>query len=298
MSYNVKVVKYPAGYQVVMYSEIVGKDTFLLPDDYLDLEYLDINGDLKEVRLDSETGRLPPKLEYYENPFEEGEYILSRTWAQAEHSQAVSRNRTLKNLYYDTRSNVWKWFVTLTFDPQKVNRYDYDSVVEKLKKWLIVCRRSCPGMKYILVPELHKDGAYHFHGLMAECDNLQFVDSGHRDNSGKVIYNIGKYRLGFTTATLVESSEKVSKYISKYITKELCAATFGRKRYWKSRNLAQAEVVTLTLVEDDLEVFRNSVEAYAQWAKTIDSYMTTSYYELPPEAELYLDSEGGENDDL
>lgn len=289
MSYNVKIVKYPVGgYQVVLYSETVGHDTFLMVDDSLDLEYLDINGDLHIVHLPSETGRLPPKGEYYLNPFED-EYIRVRSFADAERSEKVSRNRTLKNLYYDTRSNEWEWFITLTFDPKKVDRYDYDAVVKKLKNWLIMCRRDCPDMKYILVPELHKDGAFHFHGLIANCDALQFVNSGVKDKSGKSIYNIGKYKLGWTTATRVESTEKVSKYISKYITKELCAATFGRKRYWKSRNLNQAEIVTLTLL-GDLQVFRDSVESVAQWSKSIDGYITTEYFEMPQEVNQDMDA--------
>ena len=39
------------------------------------------------------------------------------------------------------------------------------------------------------------------------------------------------------TATRVRERERVTSYITKYITKELCNASYGRKRYWCSRNL-------------------------------------------------------------
>ena len=286
MSYNVKVIKYSGGYQVRFYSESVGHDTYKRVDDILHLDYLDNCGNVHTVKLGSETGRISSECQYFENPFEPGEYIKARSWVDAERSLLISRNRTLNNLYYDTRSNVWEWFVTLTFSSERVNRYDYDECTKKLKNWLIACRRVCPDMRYILVPELHKDGAYHFHGPFANCDDLGFVESGHRDKKGRVIYNIGKYKLGFTTATEAEDTEKLSKYLTKYITKELCAATPGKKRYWKSRNLGQAEIVTCALGSEDKDELERVVALISQYHKKVEGYIDTDYYELPPEYEI------------
>lgn len=293
MPYNVKVIKYPTGNQVRFYSETVGLDTYKKIDDELYLEYYDNNGNLHIVTLDSETGRCSPDVEYSVNPFT-GEYERIRSFADVEHSQRVSRNRTLNNLYYDTRSNVWDWFVTLTFDPKKVNRYDYDECTKRLHSWLTVCRRTCPDMKYILVPEMHKDEAFHFHGLFANCDTLAFIDSGKKDGSGRVIYNLGKYKLGYTTATVVDDSEKTSYYMTKYITKDLCAATFGKKRYWKSRNLSKAEIVTLSLNIQDKEELLQAVTQVAQYHKTVDGYLTTDYFEMSQEFDISLVDVHGE----
>ena len=70
-------------------------------------------------------------------------------------------------VYNYSLANDWDWFVTLTFDPQKVDRYNYSDCAKKLKNFIDVTRRKCPGLKYLFVPELHKDGAFHFHGLIA-----------------------------------------------------------------------------------------------------------------------------------
>ncbi len=295
LPYNVRLIKYRSGgYQLRLYSDIVGVNNYKPIDDKLTLDYLDDKGELHIVRLDSETGRLSLNDDYIFNPFT-GEYEKLRTISEAERSQSVSRNRTINNLYYDTRSNVWEWFITLTFSPDKVDRYDFDSCTKKLQNWLIMCRRICPDMKYILVPELHKDGAYHFHGLFADCDGLGFVDSGRKDKTGKTVYNIGKYRLGFTTATRVVSTEKVSKYLTKYITKDLCAATFGKKRYWKSRNLEQAEVVELNMCDADKVCLVQSVQDYIQFQKVVGGdYVRTEYIELESGIDIDFVNKWGE----
>lgn len=69
----------------------------------------------------------------------------------------------------------FRWFVTLTLDAARVDRYDMAAITRKLNAWLDnqVRRR---GLAYVLVPERHKDGAIHFHGFFN--DALEAVDSG------------------------------------------------------------------------------------------------------------------------
>ena len=55
----------------------------------------------------------------------------------------------------------------------------------------------------------------------------------------------------FTTATKIESTEKVSNYITKYITKELITMSKGQHRYLYSKNLAKPQ--SETLFEEDLK---------------------------------------------
>ena len=149
-------------------------------------------------------------------------------------SQTVSQNRTINNIYEITRSNMWEYFITLTFNPQKIDRFNYDECSKALSGWLKNIKNNyAPDLKYILVPELHKDGAYHFHGLIANCGKMSFKDSGHKTKTKQIIYNIENYKLGFTTATKVTDTSKASNYITKYITKELCATTKGKKRFIK-----------------------------------------------------------------
>lgn len=131
--------------------------------------------------------------------------------------------RARKKLYDFCACNLdLQFFVTLTLDEQKIDRYDYTEIVKKLNTWLDnnVRRR---GLKYVLVAEHHKDGAVHFHGLFN--DALERVDSGHTTMSAgmeKIIYNLPRWAFGFSTAIEVTGDrENICKYVTKYITKGL-----------------------------------------------------------------------------
>lgn len=225
--YNIKVFKYPSGWQYRIYSQPVGFKDDGVPD-------------CKD-----------PELWY--NPFEDvyergapefvGEFdeILIDEEKRKERSIKNSMNRTINNIYHLARSNMWDWFITLTFDPQKVDSLNYDMCVKCLSKWLNNLKRISPELKYIIVPEKHKSGRYHFHGLFADCWDISFIDSGKKTSDGQTIFNIGNYKLGWSTATQITDNQRVTKYISKYISKDLVSVTVNKKRYWASRNLELCE---------------------------------------------------------
>lgn len=161
---------------------------------------------------------------------------LAESGSAAE-SQARSKRRARAAVSDIALSNEFRYFVTLTLDKSKVDRYDVSEVTRKLNNWLDnnVRRR---GLKYILVPELHKDGALHFHGFFN--DALPVVDSGTLDTGqGKprkprteaqrrklladgahIVYNIPAWRLGFTTAVELYGDYRAAVgYVCKYISK-------------------------------------------------------------------------------
>ncbi len=256
MAFNIRVIDYPTGKQVRVYDRAMDAPAWE-----------------NENRVSGNEG-----MEFcpFTGKMEEVQDELSRR-----HSLRVSMSRTVNRLYYLARSNKWDYFVTLTFSPDKVDRFDYDVCVKKFSDWLSRCRRKAPDMKYLVVPEQHKNGAWHFHGLFSCCDALGFTDSGKRDKKGNRIYNIGCYRFGFTTATKVKNTEKVSKYISKYITKELCSVAFGRKRFWASRNLQEAPVTDYCLEPGDKRRFLSMIADFIKYVKTVHSvFCRTDYFEL------------------
>ena len=136
-------------------------------------------------------------------------------------------------------ANEFRFFVTLTLDEMMVDRYDMGAIVKKLNAWCsnMVQRH---GLRYILVPERHKDGAIHFHGFFN--DSLEAVDSGtislpgkkkpRRPRSkkersewlaagGQVVYNLPDWKLGFTTALEVYGEYPAAvAYVCKYIGKQ------------------------------------------------------------------------------
>lgn len=280
--YNVKILKYPSGWQVRTYSRPVGycdNDSVALPEL---IPYDNWYDDIQDYQTDF---LLPQKAVW--NPFDEQYQNISELQERdAECSARNSRNRSVNKIYHLSRSNVWDWFVTLTFNPSKVDSFDYGECTKNLHDYFHALRKKAPGLKYILVPELHQSGRYHFHGLLAACDGMEFVDSGHTCRDGSPIYNIPGYKLGFTTATRVKDNERVTKYLSKYITKDLCAASFGKKRYWASRNLNQCEEETMLLEYTDLSKLQEVLNTGSSYHKTVGDDLKTTYYELSEGMEI------------
>lgn len=212
----------------------------------------------KEKKVDPYTGEILKHNRKYvlsRNPFDNDCPEVVECEPDSRESARISASRTIHKIYDIARSNYWEWFLTFTFSPEKVkDRTDYEELSKKLSNWLKRMRKDCPDMVYLVVPELHKDGkSYHFHGLFADIDNLGLVDSGTVDKDGNTVYNVGSYKFGFTTAERIRDLGRSCSYLSKYITKDLCVVTKGKKRYWSSRNvkLPVVEELHLELSEDE-----------------------------------------------
>lgn len=266
---------------------------------------------MTEVRLFRKSVRLGHSNEFFEkkseiekveNPFSDEIIFLSKKQIDSsKFSDDVKKEilhrslRRTKNKVFDyANSNIWEWFCTFTISPEKVqNRSDYFECSKKMTSWLNnMKKRYCSDMKYILVPERHKDGSWHFHGLFSDCDALCFevaLNSKKMLKNGKInksygkplkrdgqqIYNISRYSLGFSDCTVVRDTKAVSKYLLKYITKDLISDTKNRKRYWNSQNLQTPVEIAELLYFDDYnalvkEYFEKAIE------KNPQAYCSTS----------------------
>lgn len=137
-------------------------------------------------------------------------------------SEGMDMDRSMRRARAKLRrlalANDFDFFVTLTLDPAKIDRYDSAAVVKALGRWADnMVRRH--GLRYILVPERHRDGALHFHGFMAGR-GLKAVDSG-VEWDGRPVYNLPQWTLGFTTAQrLYGDYHAAVGYCCKYIGKQ------------------------------------------------------------------------------
>lgn len=210
-----------------------------------------------------------------------------RTTEQEEHAKQVSLSRTKNAIYNIARSNTWDWFITLTFDRNKTDSSDYDMIVYKLHIFLNnLQKRKCPDMKYLIVPELHEDKEhYHCHGLVSGIDNMKFCFSGHFDKSGTPIYNILDWKYGFTTATQVKDQQRVSSYVSKYITKEMGLKLTNKKRYLCSRNIERVEPEFFVVDEEDFAKVYSKNITYAKSVIVDAAHQLINYYELNDKTE-------------
>ena len=198
------------------------------------------------------------------------------------HCKQVSLSRTKNKIYHIARSSTWEWFITLTFDRNITDSSSYDIVIKKLTQYLNdIEKRKCPDIKYLVVPELHADGAhYHFHGLLSNVDGMRFRYSGHDDKKGNPIYNILDWKAGFTTATRVTDTDRVSSYITKYITKGSEQYLKNKKRYYASRNITLAETERLIMDRDDFEALYSDRITYCKTINVPAAHQQITYYEL------------------
>ena len=134
--------------------------------------------------------------------------------------------------------NDFRWFVTLTLDPAKIDRHSMEALTHVLNRWADNRVRR-KGLRYVLVPERHKDGAIHLHGFFN--DALPLVDSGTISRpggkprkprsaaqaaqwlaeGGKRVYNIPDWSLGFSTALELSGEYHAAvAYVCKYVRKQ------------------------------------------------------------------------------
>ena len=158
-----------------------------------------------------------------------------------------SYRRTVNKIHDLARCERWTMFYTLTFSPSVVDREDFGACMKKARKWFNNIRqRKSPNIKYLIIPELHDDKkSWHIHGLVCNDDGVSYVDSGLKDKQGRIIYNVEKYKFGWSTATRIDDTEKISSYVLKYITKDLCERSLGQHRYFRSKNLQSPKVTQL-----------------------------------------------------
>lgn len=170
-------------------------------------------------------------------------------------SLRCSLSRTRNRILRLALSGDFNFFATFTFDGSKVNRYDYDSVCHVMQKWL---RSLPPGTQYIVVPELHKDGAYHFHGLFSNFGGFRYAG---RFKSGDVFHH-DTIDFGYHSFVPIRDRVRCSRYIVKYITKELLSVASSRRRYWYSTSTLFCPMDLHFLV--DKEKFLDLIQSFIE----------------------------------
>lgn len=159
-------------------------------------------------------------------------------------------SRARQKIFEYAYCNDWEWFVTLTLDKEKFDRYDLEKWHKSLTKWLQNYKRKT-GLKisFLLVPEQHKDGAWHAHGLLAGLPEsvLQPFEPGTPLHGSKYL-NWSDYaeKYGFVSVGRVGNHEAVSKYITKYVTKDMARLNqqLHARLYYNSRGLKTAEAIS------------------------------------------------------
>lgn len=183
---------------------------------------------------------------------------------------SLRRTKILMNMLLEM--NDFDWFGTLTFDKDKINRYNDKEVFNAYKKYIDNIKHQFPSLKYLCVPERHEDNCIHFHLLIGGITvaQLGLVNSGKvccswayyknkisskeyfektkaehelTDTDGLAVYNITTFPYGYTTVTRIVSRERCNSYVKKYIEKALGSTEIFKKRFYYSSNLNVPTIV-------------------------------------------------------
>lgn len=180
----------------------------------------------------------------------------------------ISSFQRTKSLIRDiVLCNDFELFCTFTFDPRKVDSFKLSATWGVMSRWLHhqrnLSRERGKDFKYLIIPERHKSGRWHFHALILGYSSTLKASNCVTPSLYRV-YNITSFRSGFTTAVYIDSKEGVSNYVTKYITKDFIT-TFNQRRFFCSRNLVRPKKSTNSVVFSlSLPLFRRKVSENSQ----------------------------------
>ncbi len=165
---------------------------------------------------------------------------------------ANNLSRARSRIYELASCNKWDWFITATLDPDKYDRSDLKKYRKDFSQFIRDQRKKYNvSLKYLLIPELHADGEnWHMHGLLSGLSDDMVSDFpigspvGLIENGYKNWLDYSK-KFGWVSLGPIKNHSAVSKYITKYITKDmgLCVSELGSRLFYSSLGLKGSKEV-------------------------------------------------------
>lgn len=168
--------------------------------------------------------------------------------------------------------NPWEYFVTLTLNADKQDRFSLDGFVRDLGVWIgNYNKKYGVHLKYLLVPEQHKNGAWHMHGLLHDVSPQSVMRNSH----GYLDMPYYANRFGFISLDLIKDQHKCSSYITKYVTKDTGKGVAVSKHlFYHSRGLEHAEEMAVWDVSGvPVEAWQNDYVGI-EWADNDEALAT------------------------
>lgn len=178
---------------------------------------------------------------------DEGEF-WERKWQEEEDGEkrrfesSISRARArVRELAY---CNPWDYFATFTLAEEKQDRFDLRQFVKDFGNWIGNYNKKYKcSLKYIIIPERHKSGAWHAHGLLSGLapDSLVINEHGYLD------LPYYRARFGYISLSRIRDNKKTANYVTKYITKDSAATADTMQKnahlFYASRGLKGREIL-------------------------------------------------------
>ncbi|MEA4933443.1 MAG: hypothetical protein VB071_07690, partial [Lawsonibacter sp.] len=180
------------------------------------------------------------------------DHFYSADHAEEQHydsklNEAFCRARSMVLQY--ALCNSWDYFFTGTLDEKKFNRYKLDGYQAKLSQFIRDKRKAYETqIQFLLVPEQHKDGAWHIHGLISGLPEsavrkFRYPEPKHLVQSDYLNWPDYMRKFGFCSLGPIINPVATAFYITKYVSKELSrrGGDLGKHLYFHSRPLQKAE---------------------------------------------------------
>ena len=207
-----------------------------------------------------------PKEGKKESKHEEDLHYMEEFFKPVNAEETEKAARFLSSIYR-ARSRVkelalcqkWEYFATFTLAEEKQDRFDIKQYVRDLGNWIGNYRKkyNC-NLQYLIIPEQHKNGAWHAHGLLRNVakDSLTINEHGYLDMP------YYRNRFGYISLSKVKSHEKCATYITKYIAKDTestsRALDKGSHLFYSSRGLQGKETLWVVSTHEHIQGgFRN-----------------------------------------
>lgn len=164
-------------------------------------------------QYNSETIRIVHNKFTREKGFEEFKqsHIIPQT--EPDEIERVSLSRTRRNIRELALCNDFKYFATLTINSEHCDRFHLSDCQKLLRQKLKKLKRKNEEFAYLFITEKHKNGAFHFHGL------IKGVDDFYINNNGYLSHEVFD-EIGFNSFSKIRDYSKTCNYILKYITKD------------------------------------------------------------------------------
>lgn len=206
-----------------------------------------------DVYCDLETGEITKRQVDRVRRFIKDENGVLQPLRDSEKIQDIQKSiynsckRAKDNFYGYALCNRWRYFITLTFSPEKVDRNDDEELKYCWKKFRERLRYINRDVKILCCPERHKSGQLHLHALVGNVDlssyitpavnphNNKFIKSRY----GRQVYNIKLWEFGYTTLVELEENYnelQVVSYLISYVTKDNNIG-YNKNKYYRTHNL-------------------------------------------------------------
>lgn len=160
--------------------------------------------------------------------------------------------------------NLWDYFFTGTLDENKFNRYELDTYQQKSSQFIRDKRKAYgTQLSFLLVPEPHKNGAWHIHGLLyglppSALRKFRPPEPWGLVNSDYLNWPDYMNKFGFCSLAPIKSPVATAFYITKYVSKDLSkrGGDLGKHLYFHSRPLQKAEKAS------DVYFYNPGLDAY------------------------------------